>query len=482
MSALGNLFGKKDGYSSGNNGANNENAATNQLRSDLQRAVAEKDDLAMELQLLNEMVHSGLWVTYFNDEGVNDVVKYSDEFRRMIHLSESEFPDDMNSLTKIIHPDDVAMVFECFGAAVADPTNKKKYDVDYRLLVSGSYRWFHARGEVIRKPDGSPRIVLGSFVDIDDQRRMKAEVEMANNRQDAINRMMLEGVWSMDLTAADVSDPNAPMVYSDQFKKLLGYQGSYDFPDIMSSWISKIHPDDVGKASKRIGEQLADKTGKTDFVMDYRMKHKNGEYRWFHATSEVVWSRDRRPLMIAGTILDITDEKINRDRFANEMNPSIKTLEESIGSISASVEETTMKMQDVAKRQTEISENAKQIEKAVDSSMSIIKSIEKIASQTSLLALNASIEAARAGDLGRGFAVVASEVQKLSNTSKETTTQISDILNNMNTAIKQVLVKIKQSDENISIQSSNMEEINATIEELRALAIQISDVAQTLYK
>ena len=86
----------------------------------------------------------------------------------------------------------------------------------------------------------------------------------------------------MDLTKYDISDPNSPMVFSDQFKKILGYNNSSEFPDIMQSWFTKIHPDDVADASAQMGRQLADPSGATVLDMEYRMMHKKGEYIWVY--------------------------------------------------------------------------------------------------------------------------------------------------------------------------------------------------------
>ncbi|ABR47149.1 methyl-accepting chemotaxis sensory transducer [Alkaliphilus metalliredigens QYMF] len=73
----------------------------------------------------------------------------------------------------------------------------------------------------------------------------------------------------------------------------------------------------------------------------------------------------------------------------------------------------------------------------------IIRFIEKITQQTNILGLNASIEAARAGDQGKGFAVVAKEVQKLANNSQEFTQKIGSILNKIKEEVFAVSTEIE---------------------------------------
>ncbi len=436
-----------------------------------------------ELEAVNNSTHLGIWKCLYDEEG-NQEVLYTDEFRRMLGYSREEFPDSFDTLGKLIHPDDTDLAFGAYGKAASDRSGRAKYDIDYRILTrSGEYKWFHAAGECLRYPNGNPREFIGTFSDIDERKKNEEIFEHDSRRQKAVELMMLEGSWSMDLTKYAIDDINSPMVYSDQFKRILGFTpNSAEFPDIMESWITRIHPDDVSTASAQMGKQLADPSGATVFDMEYRIRHKDGHYVWVRASSYVVWSYDNVPLMAAGTILDISAEKENRKKFEEEMEPNIEALRSGVADIAGNVEKATQQMEDVTRRQEEVTESAKTIELAVADSMEIIGSIQSIANQTNLLSLNASIEAARAGEAGRGFAVVATEVQTLSKSTKETTNHISEKLTNVNESVKDILNRINEISESIAVENEEMKTINSTVEDLHSAADEIAQMAGTLYK
>ena len=106
---------------------------------------------------------------------------------------------------------------------------------------------------------------------------------------------------------------------------------------------------------------------------------------------------------------------------------------------------------------------------------SIIASVNDVAEQTNLLALNAAIEAARAGEHGRGFAVVASEVKSLAEQSKKATTQVRDILGEIQRATNTAVLSTEDVTKGVAAASRVAAQAGATI---KALAEALDESAQ----
>lgn len=129
--------------------------------------------------------------------------------------------------------------------------------------------------------------------------------------------------------------------------------------------------------------------------------------------------------------------------------------------VAAVMEESKKQMSQMREAMDKIQESSKQV-------VGVIKAIEDIASQTNLLSLNASIEAARAGDAGKGFAVVAGEIGGLANESADAVNTTRDLIN----------VSLEEIEKGNAIVNDVMASLDNAVERVRVANGMIQDTAQ----
>jgi methyl-accepting chemotaxis protein len=134
-------------------------------------------------------------------------------------------------------------------------------------------------------------------------------------------------------------------------------------------------------------------------------------------------------------------------------------------------------MNDVVKSMNDMNEAVNAVNDAAEQINQIVDMINSIASQTNLLSLNASIEAARAGDAGRGFAVVATEIGQLASNSGDATKQIAEIIQKMTVRVKDLAEK---SESNTALINDSAESVATAAETFMTITAELNDASTTL--
>jgi methyl-accepting chemotaxis protein len=167
---------------------------------------------------------------------------------------------------------------------------------------------------------------------------------------------------------------------------------------------------------------------------------------------------------------------------ADQAAASVDTLRQATQASRSAVEDLNDRTRESLSVMGELQSAANGITKNSREIGSIVQAIESISFQTNLLALNAAIEAARAGEAGRGFAVVADEVRKLAEQSSLETKKVTDIIAKMEGAIGQVMAQVSNAEKIVRLQEEAVKQndgaVNAAAAALEGIVGDVNEASR----
>lgn len=215
----------------------------------------------------------------------------------------------------------------------------------------------------------------------------------------------------------------------------------------------------------------------------FKRTDKHGKTVWLEATYNPIYNHAGKVIKIIKLASDITERVEKAMRVKEAALISHQTAQKTVQSAAkgkSTIEVLLSNSRDINQSVEGVNELITQLNEQSKNVDAIVSTISSIADQTNLLALNAAIEAARAGEQGRGFAVVADEVRQLAARTSQSTAEIADVITKNSNIAQNIDVNIQVVLEKTLYGEKQAIEIKDVIDDMVADASLVSESVKGL--
>jgi len=209
---------------------------------------------------------------------------------------------------ELLHPDDFQPIVNEVQTHFENLS--LQFEQFYRLRhKDGTYRWIHDYTRPIYDRDGQVVRIQGYLLDQTPLKQTEAELIRERSRLQGILEGTNVGTWEWNVQTGET-------VFNHRWAEIIGYSLDELRPTTIQTWMDLAHPEDLSHSAELLQRHF---TGDLDYYeCEARMRHKNGHWVWVLDRGRVTtWTKDGKPLLMAGTHQDITQRKLDEIALRN---------------------------------------------------------------------------------------------------------------------------------------------------------------------
>lgn len=222
-------------------------------------------------------------------------------------------PDDVKKDSKLlferIHPDDLKKVTK---AIKQSKENLSTWEIDFRVVLpKQGVRWLYGNANPELSDDGNV-VWFGYINDITEKKKSEIELRKSKEQYELAIAGTSDGIWDWDID-------NNTIFQSARWKSMLGFSND-EIQEDFNSFDNLLHPDDKQRVQDTLQSYLENKIDK--YENEFRLKHKDGSYKWILARASALRDEQGKPYRMAGSHTDITERKENEEKiklFAHDL-------------------------------------------------------------------------------------------------------------------------------------------------------------------
>ncbi|MCT7584452.1 PAS domain S-box protein [Aliarcobacter butzleri] len=263
----------------------------------------EKEQIAInELKKNRDLFSSGPVITIEWAYEENFPIKYiSNNCENILGYKKEEMLSVYFNYMDLIHPDDINKVQKEVQDFIDNDINN--YEQSYRIkMKDGTYKYFYDYTNLIRDENNSVTRIVGYIFDQSNLKEKEESLRKERNRLTNIITGTNAGTWEWNVQTNEV-------IFNEKWAQMIGYTLDEISPTTINTWMRFVQPDDLEKSKQLLRKHFNKELDYYESEM--RMKHKNGSWIWIEVRGKVIsWNEKNEPIIMMGTQLDVTKEKI----------------------------------------------------------------------------------------------------------------------------------------------------------------------------